>query len=164
MTVLGPQGAPLAGRAVRFDVVGTAYAIVTNNPAQPFVSSLTVVTDASGVASVIIKANVNAPTQFAQMTVTDLTSGQQLTGNSSSSRSPTASTILTVVPGDRHDHRRLQGRVLDRVRHRLLHLRRHAALSRHVDVPGRGHAGQFGRQRERRLLRGRSPTAAASTR
>ncbi len=100
VTVLGPQGAPLAGRAVRFDVVGTAYAIVTNNPAQPLVSSLTVLSDASGVASVIIQANVNAPTQFVQMKATDLTSGQQLTGSFVIQQVTDGTKILTVVPGE----------------------------------------------------------------
>ena len=154
VTVLGPQGGPLAGRAVRFDVVGTAYAIATNNPAQPFVTSLVVISDANGVASVIIKANVNAATQFAQMTATDLTSGQQLTGNFVIQQVTDGAAILTVVPDDRQDQRRLQGRMLGRVRHRLLHLRRHAALSRHVDVPELDLPGQFDRQCQWRLLRG----------
>ena len=97
VTLLGPQG---AGRAVRFDVVGTAYAIVTNNPAQPFASTLTVVSDATGVASVIIQANVNAPTQFAQLRVTDITSGQQVTGNFIIQQITDGAEILTVVPGE----------------------------------------------------------------
>jgi hypothetical protein len=83
---------------VRFDVVGTAYAIATNNPAQPLVSSLTVVSDAIGVASVIIQANANVPTQFAQLRVTDLASGQQLTGTFTIQQITDGSTILTVVP------------------------------------------------------------------
>jgi hypothetical protein len=99
VTVLGPQGAQLAGRAVRFDVVGTAYAIATNDPAQPFVSSRTVSSDASGAASVIVKANLNVATQFVQMTATDLTSGQQLTGNFVIQQVTDGSKILTVVPG-----------------------------------------------------------------
>jgi len=98
VTVLGPQGGPIAGRPVRFDVLGTAYAIATSNPAQPFVSSLTVVSDANGVASVILRANTNAPTQFAQLRVTDLTSGQQLTGNFLIQQITDGATILTVVP------------------------------------------------------------------
>ena len=142
----------LAGRAVRFDVVGTAYAIVTNNPAQPLVSSLTVVSDANGVASVIIQANANVPTQFAQLTGhrshVGAAADRQLHHPAGHRRREDPHRR----PGQRHDHRRLQGRVLDRVRHRLLHLRRHAALSRHVDVPELDHAGQFDRQRERRLL------------
>ncbi len=149
---------------MRFDVVGTAYAIATNNPAQPFVSSLTVVSDANGVASVIIQANVNAPTQFVQMKATDLTSGQQLTGNFVIQQVTDGTKILTVVPAEAKITGARQGHMLDRVRHRLLHLRRNAALSRHVDVPELDHLGQFDRQRERRLFPGRSPTAAASTR
>jgi len=98
VTVLGPQGGPIAGRPVRFDVLGTAYAIATGNPAQPFVSSLTVVSDANGVASVILQANASAPTQFAQLRVTDLTSGQQLTGNFVIQQVTDGATILTVVP------------------------------------------------------------------
>ena len=98
VTVLGPQGGPILGRAVRYDVLGTAYSIATTNPAQPFVSSLIVFSDANGVASVIIKANVSAPTQFVQLTATDLTSGQQLTGNFIIQQLTDGSTILTVVP------------------------------------------------------------------
>ena len=97
VTLPGPQG---PGRAVRFDVVGTAYAIVTNNPAQPLVSTLTVVSDANGMASVIIQANANAPTQFAQLRVTDVTSGQQVTGNFVIQQFTDGSTILSVVPGE----------------------------------------------------------------
>ena len=93
----------------------------------------------TGKASVLIKANVNAPTQFAQLRVTDLTSGQQLVGNF---------LIQQVTDGSQgprgraqhgHDHRPLQGRVLVRLPGRLFHLRRHAPLSRVVDVPERGH-------------------------
>jgi hypothetical protein len=97
VTLLGPQG---AGRAVRFDVVGTAYAIVTNNPAQPFASTLTVVSDVTGVASVIIQASANAPTQFAQLRVTDITSGQQVTGSFIIQQITDGAKILTVVPGE----------------------------------------------------------------
>ncbi len=81
VTLRGAQGGRIAGRAIRFDVIGTDYAIVTNNPGQPLASSLTVLTDVTGTAAVIIKANVNAPTQAAQMSVTDVTTGLQLVGN-----------------------------------------------------------------------------------
>ena len=83
---------------MRFDAIGTAYAIATNNPAQPYASTLTVVSDASGVASVIIKAAVSAPTQFVQMTATDLTSGQQLTGNFVIEQITDGSTIVQSRP------------------------------------------------------------------
>ncbi len=99
VTVLRTQGSPL-GRAVRFDVIGSAYAIVTNNPAQPLASTLTVLTDSAGKASVILQVNVGAPTQFAQLRVTDVTSGQQLVGNFTIVQVTDGSAILTVVPGD----------------------------------------------------------------
>jgi hypothetical protein len=89
---------PFAGRSVRFDVIGTTYAIVSNNPAQPLVPSLTVISDANGVASVIIQANAGIPTQFAQLRVTDLTSGQQLIGNFLIQQGIDGSTIISVVP------------------------------------------------------------------
>ena len=95
VTVLGPQGGPLAGRLVRFDVIGTTYAIVSG---AVTVATLTVASDANGLASVIIKANVNTPTQFAQLRVTDLTSGQQLTGNFLIQQLTDGSKILTVIP------------------------------------------------------------------
>jgi hypothetical protein len=96
--VTGPQGGPVAGRPVRFDVIGTAYSIVTNNPAQPLASTLTVLSDSTGTASVILQANTNAPTQFAQLSATDLTSGQQLIGNFIIVQVTDGSAILTVVP------------------------------------------------------------------
>lgn len=98
VTVLGPQGGPIAGRAVRFDVVSGPYLITTTNPAQPLVTSLVVVTDQNGMASVIVRANVNAPTQFAQLSVTDLTSGQQIIGNFLIQQVTDGSKILSVVP------------------------------------------------------------------
>jgi hypothetical protein len=100
VTVLGPQGGPIAGRAIRFDVVSGPFLITTTNPGQPLVTSLTVVSDANGVASVIIKANAGAPTQFAQLRATDLTSGQQLTGTFLIQQVIDGSKILTVVPPD----------------------------------------------------------------
>jgi len=95
--VLSAQGSPL-GRAVRFDVIGSSYAIVTNNPAQPLASSLTVLTDSTGTASVILQVNAGAPTQFAQLRVTDVASGQQLTGSFTIQQNTNGSTVLTVVP------------------------------------------------------------------
>ncbi len=100
VTLRGAQGGRIAGRAIRFDVIGTDYAIVTNNPAQPLASSLTVLTDVTGTAAVIIKANVNAPTQAAQMSVTDVTTGLQLVGNFTIVQITDGSQIMTVVPSD----------------------------------------------------------------
>ncbi|MET0919373.1 MAG: hypothetical protein ABWY07_13275, partial [Burkholderiales bacterium] len=96
----GAQGGRIAGRAIRFDVIGTDYAIVTNNPGQPLASSLTVLTDATGTAAVIIKANVNAPTQAAQMSVTDVATGLQLVGNFTIVQVTDGSQIMTIVPSD----------------------------------------------------------------
>ena len=61
-------------------------------------SSLTVLSDATGTASVILKADVNAPTQVAQLSVTDLTSGQVLNGTFTIVQVTNGSQILTVVP------------------------------------------------------------------
>jgi len=97
VTVLGSQGNP-QGRAVRFDVIGSAYSIVTNNPAQPLASTLTVLTDAAGKASVILLVNANAPTQFAQLRVTDVASGQQLVGNFTIVENTNGEAVLSIVP------------------------------------------------------------------
>ena len=98
VSVLGPQGGPLAGRQVQFDVVTGAFGLATPSATQTVVTSLTVLSDANGVASVIIKANVSAPTQFAQLRVTDVTSGQKLSGNFLIQQITDGSKILTVVP------------------------------------------------------------------
>ena len=65
--VTGPGGAGIPNRQVRFDVVTGAYGIQTNNPAQPLVPTLTVVSDTNGNARVVLQATVNAPTQSAQL-------------------------------------------------------------------------------------------------
>ena len=97
VTVLGPQAGPIAGRQVRFDVVAGPYGISTAKAGQPIVQSLIVTSDANGSASVIIKANVNAPTQFAQLRVTELASGQQLTGSFLIQQVTDGSKILSVI-------------------------------------------------------------------
>lgn len=94
----GPGGGALAGRQVRFDVAAGPFGIVSNAPGSPVVSSLTVVSDAAGNASVIIKANVDAPTQPAQIRATELTSGQQVSGNFTIVQRTDGATILTVIP------------------------------------------------------------------
>ena len=139
---------------MRFDVIGSAYAIVTNNPAQPLASSLTVLTDSAGTASVVLQVNANAPTQFAQMRVTDVTSGQQLVGNFTIVQNTDGSAILTVVPdtvtitgafkgvcssGFAIDYYIFGGTPPYRVV---------------VDVPEQHHAGQLDREYQRRLLPG----------
>ena len=98
-TVRNPQGVPIAGQSVRFDVLGTAYTIAANT-AQPFVTSLIVVTDANGVASVIIRANAGVATQYVQLMVTDLTSGQQQILNFVIQQVIDGAEVLSVVPGE----------------------------------------------------------------
>lgn len=93
----GVGGAPLAGRQIRFDVVYGPYAILTSNPALPVTSTLTVVTDAAGVAEIQIQATANATTQQAQIRATDVATGQSQTANFIVERRTTA-TNLTVVP------------------------------------------------------------------
>jgi len=63
-------------------------------------TSLTVTSDSTGTASVILKANVNAPTQVAQLSVTDVTSGQVLIGTFTIVQDTNGSEILTIVPTD----------------------------------------------------------------
>ena len=92
---VGLRGAPSGSTSS-----ATAYAIVTNNPAQPLASSLTVLTDVAGTAAVIIKANVNAPTQAAQMSVTDVATGLELVGNFTIVQITDGSAIMTIVPSD----------------------------------------------------------------
>jgi len=93
----GPGGAPLPGRQIRFDAIFGPFGIVTNNPGTPLFSTLTVVTDASGLATVQIQATANATTQQAQIRATDLATGQQQTANFVIQRN-TSSNNLTVIP------------------------------------------------------------------
>jgi hypothetical protein len=96
--VTGPGGAGIPNRAVRFDVVVGAFAIQTTNPATPYVSTLTVVSDANGNASVILFASPSAPTQFAMLRVTEVTSGYSVTASFTIVQVTNGSAILSVVP------------------------------------------------------------------
>jgi hypothetical protein len=96
--VQNPAGGPLAGRAVRFDVVSGPYGIVSTAPGSPVVKSLTTTSDALGKASVLLLADVNAPTQQAQLRATDLTGGQQVTTSFLVQQVTDGSKILSVVP------------------------------------------------------------------
>jgi hypothetical protein len=97
VTAKGVAGAAQAGRQIRFDVVYGPYAIQTTSPAGPLAQTLTVVTDVNGVARVGIQAVVDSPTQPAQVRATDLTSGQQVTGNFTVVNN-TSTTAITVIP------------------------------------------------------------------
>jgi hypothetical protein len=96
VTVVGPGGIGIAGRQVRFDVVDGDFAIQSNNPATPLVSTLTVVSDGSGVATVFIQANLGAPTQPATLRATELTTGNQVNGQFTIVQT----TALSILPGD----------------------------------------------------------------
>src|SRR5205809_155778 len=63
VTVTGAGGVGIPNRQVKFEVVTGAFAIQSNDPAHPFVSTLTVVSDQFGVAQVIIQATAGVPTQ-----------------------------------------------------------------------------------------------------
>jgi len=98
VVVAGPGGGGIPGRQVRFDVVTGSYAIQTNNPALPLASTLTVVTDANGNASVGLVVNVNAVTQIATIRATDVATGNQITGNFTIQEVTDGSAVLSVIP------------------------------------------------------------------
>jgi hypothetical protein len=98
VVVTGPGGAGIPGRQVRFDVVSGNFGIQSNNPAQPLVQTLTVVTDANGQAIVGIAIPVNSPTQIGQLRATDITTGSQVTGQFTAQQVTDGSSILSVVP------------------------------------------------------------------
>src|ERR1700682_2457855 len=96
--VSGVAGGGIPNRQVRFDVVLGAFAIQSSNPAQPLVSSLTVVTDGTGTARVVLQAAVNVPTQPAQIRATDLTTGNSVTASFTIVQQTDGSAILSVIP------------------------------------------------------------------
>jgi hypothetical protein len=98
VVVTAPGGGGVPGRQVRFDVVSGSFAIQTFNPAQPLASTLTVVTDQNGTAIANLSINVNAVTQIATIRATDVTSGNQVTGNFTIQQITDGSAILSVVP------------------------------------------------------------------
>jgi hypothetical protein len=98
LTVTGPGGAGIPGRQVRFDVVSGAFAIESSDPANPLVSTLTVVTDQLGNAHVVLLATAEAPTQPAFLRATDLTTGEQQTAQFTIVQTINGSTVLSVVP------------------------------------------------------------------
>jgi hypothetical protein len=98
VVVTNPGGGGIPGRQVRFDVVSGGYALQTNNPSQPLASTVTLVTDANGSVSAGIAVNVNAPTQIATLRATDVTSGNQITGDFLIQQVTDGSAILSVIP------------------------------------------------------------------
>ena len=100
VTVTGVGGVGIPNRQVRFDVVSGAFAIQSNDPAHPFVSTLTVVSDQFGVAQVIIQAIAGVPTQPALLRATELTTGNQQTAQFTIVQTINGSAVLSVVPSD----------------------------------------------------------------
>jgi hypothetical protein len=99
VTVTGPAGGGIANRQVKFDVVSGDFAIQTfGNPASPLVSTLTVVSDANGLAQVLIKAGVNAFTQPGLLRSTELTTGNQVTGQFTIVQTTNGAAVLSVIP------------------------------------------------------------------
>jgi hypothetical protein len=98
VTVTGPGGGGIPSRQVKFDVVSGDFAIQTTNPAAPLVSTLTVVSDANGLAQVVIKAGANAFTQPGLIRATDLTTGNQVTGQFTIVQTTNGSAVLSVIP------------------------------------------------------------------
>ena len=94
----GPAGAPLAGRAVRFDVVQGAFSISSTAPGQPLVQSLTVTTDQNGNATVRLVVPVNAATQIATLRATDVTNGSSVVGQFTIAQFINGDTVLSVIP------------------------------------------------------------------
>src|SRR3989442_12307049 len=100
VTVTGAGGVGIPNRQVRFDVVTGAFAIQSNDPANPLVSTLTVVSDQFGVAQVIIQATAGVPTQPALLRATELTTGNQQTAQFTIVQTINGSAVLSVVPSD----------------------------------------------------------------
>ena len=98
VTVTGPGGGGIPNRQVKFDVVSGDFAIETNNPAAPLVATLTVVSDANGLAQVLIKAGVNAFTQPGLLRSTELTTGNQITGQFTIVQTTNGAAVLSVIP------------------------------------------------------------------
>jgi hypothetical protein len=98
--VTAPGGGGIPGRQVRFDVVAGAYQLQTANPAVPLAATLNVITDSNGQATAGIAVNVNAPTQIASIRATDVTSGNQVTGQFLIQQVTDGSQVLSVIPSD----------------------------------------------------------------
>ncbi len=94
----GPGGTVQTGRLVRFDVVQGDFAFFTGNPGQPLAPTLTIATDQTGTAIARFQAGVSAPSGFALMRATDLTTGHQVTGSFTIAQIVSGENTLTVVP------------------------------------------------------------------
>lgn len=98
VVVTGPGGAGIPGRQVRFDVITGSFAIQSSDPAQPLVQTLTVVSDQFGNAVVGIAIPVGAVTQIATIRATDVTTGNQVTGQFTIQQITSGAAILSMIP------------------------------------------------------------------
>ena len=89
---------PLVGRNVRFDVVQGDFQFITNPGATTFADTITTTTDQNGNANVRLRANVNAPTQYAILKVTDVDGGSVLQTTFTIAQYTDGTGILSVVP------------------------------------------------------------------
>jgi hypothetical protein len=96
--VLGNASVPIPGRTLRFDVVQGNFQIVSNNPAQPLVTTLTTTTDINGNAAVILSVPADTPTQTGVLRVTDITTGQQINGVFDILQVTIDGAVLSVLP------------------------------------------------------------------
>ena len=96
--VTGAGGNGVVGRSVRFDVVQGNFQLVSTNPAQPLVQTLTVTTDGNGNAIAVINNPTNNPTQTGIIRATDLTSGQSVTGTFLLQQITIDGAVLSVLP------------------------------------------------------------------
>jgi hypothetical protein len=100
VTVTGPGGVGLPNHQVRFDVVTGAFGIKSSDPANPFVSTLTVVSDQFGVAQVILQAAAGVATQPALLRATELSSGNQQTAQFTIVQTINGNAVLSIIPSD----------------------------------------------------------------
>jgi hypothetical protein len=96
--VTGAGGVGLAARAVRFEVVQGSYSIVSTNPAQPLVSTLTTTTDVNGNARVVLSVPADTPTQSGIIRATDITTANQVTGTFVIQQITVGGQTLAVLP------------------------------------------------------------------
>jgi hypothetical protein len=96
--VTGNGGNGIVGRSVKFDVVQGNFQLVSTNPAQPLVQTLTVTTDTNGNAVAVISVPANTPTQTGIIRATDLTSGQAVTGTFLLQQITIDGAVLAVLP------------------------------------------------------------------
>jgi hypothetical protein len=97
VVVTGVGGGTIAGRPVRFDVVLGTFSLIAANSTVP-AQSVTVQTDQNGLAAVTLRVPVNAPTQFATLRATDVTTGSNVLGQFTIAQFINGNTVLSVIP------------------------------------------------------------------